>query len=132
MKNFTAPGNMVSIAAPAGGVLSGQVVILANIVGIAACDAAAGAPVELAVEGIFSLAKTPADVLTAGGIAKVAAGVVGAAGTMAIGWIVANAAAGSTTVLVRLTPGIAAGTTTLATEAAAPEHEPREHAHAKR
>jgi predicted RecA/RadA family phage recombinase len=111
MKNFVAPGNMVTVAAPAN-VVSGQVVVLASIVGVAAYDALAGAPVEIAVEGTFALAKTPADVLTAGAVAKVAAGVVGAAGTVAIGWIVANAAAGSTTVLVRLTPGIAPGTTT--------------------
>jgi len=125
MKNFVAPGNTITVTAPAGGVLSGHLVSIGNIVGVANADAAAGADAELSTEGVFDLAKTPADALSAGSTAKVtpATGVVGAAGTLAIGWIVKAAAAGSTTARVRLTPGIAAGTTV---EMAA------EHEHAKR
>ena len=135
MKNFIQPGNVITIAAPAN-VTSGAVVILANIVGIAAYDAVAGAPLEISTEGIFALPKVPADILTQGGIAKVSAGVLGAAGTVAIGWIVANAAAGTTTANVRLTPGNRAGGDETLAEFAAPtghqpEHAKHEPQHAK-
>jgi predicted RecA/RadA family phage recombinase len=108
MKNFVQPGNTITVVAPAGGVVSGQVVVVGAIVGIAAYDAVAAAPVEISTEGVFNVAKETADLLTAGAVAKLdASNLVGVAGTNKIGWIVGNAAAGTTTVAVRLCPGIA-------------------------
>jgi len=79
----------LTVIAPAGGVTAGQLVIVGAIVGVAACDAAAGAQVEVSPEGVFDLAKTPADALAAGAVAKVTVtngvGVVGVAGTAGIG-----------------------------------------------
>ncbi len=107
MKNFVAPGNTITVTAPAN-VVSGQVVVAGSIIGIAAFDALAGAQVEVATEGVFSVAKEPADLLTQGAVAKLdASGLVSVSGTNKIGWIVGNAAAGTTTVPVKLTPGIA-------------------------
>jgi len=84
-------------------------VIVGSMVGVATGAAPAGAEVEIRPEGVYDLAKVPADALAAGAIAKVdpATGIVGAAGTKSIGWIVAAAGAGSTTARVRLVPGIA-------------------------
>ena len=95
--------------APTGGVVAGAIVIVGSIVGVAASTASAGADVKIRPEGVYDLAKVPADALAAGAIAKVhpATGIAGAAGTQSIGWIVAAAGAGSTTARVRLVPGIA-------------------------
>ena len=71
MKNFVAPGNTITAIAPAGGVLSGALVLVGAMAGVANADAAAGAPVELSVEGVFDLPKTPGDAFTQGGVAKV-------------------------------------------------------------
>ena len=82
MKNFVAPGNTITVTAPAGGVTSGNVVIVGDIIGVAATTQAAGADVEISVEGVFDLAKVTADALVAGGTAKVSpgTGLVGLAG----------------------------------------------------
>ena len=109
-KNFVQSGEWaLAVIAPAGGVVAGAIVIVGSIVGVAKGSASAGAEVEIRPEGVYDLAKVPADALAAGAIAKVdpATGIVGAAGTKSIGWIVAAAGAGSTTARVRLVPGIA-------------------------
>ena len=108
MKNFVQPGQYgLTVTAPAN-VTSGQVVVVGAIVGIAAFDALAGASVELATEGVYNVAKATADLLTAGMVAKLdASGNVAVAGTNKIGWVVGNAAAGTTSVAVKLCPGIA-------------------------
>jgi predicted RecA/RadA family phage recombinase len=118
VKNLIQPGNTITVTAPAGGVVSGAVVIIGAIVGVAAYNAAAGADVEIATQGVFDLTKTPADVLVQGAVAKVtpATGLVGVAGTAAIGWVVAAAAAGATTARVRLTPAVAGTPTVLEAE----------------
>jgi predicted RecA/RadA family phage recombinase len=105
MKNFVQPGEYgVPVVTP-NAVTSGQVVVIGQIVGIAATDAAAGATVSLAMEGVYDLPKVPADAHAAGDIAKVnASGVVDLAGTVNIGWIIQAVLAGSTTVRVRLCP----------------------------
>jgi hypothetical protein len=68
-----------------------------------------------AIEGVFDIAKTPADALAQGAVAKVtpATGLVGVGGTASVGWIVSAAAAGSTTARVRLCPSIAGTPTVL-------------------
>jgi predicted RecA/RadA family phage recombinase len=108
MKNFVAPGNMVTMIAPTGGVVSGQLALIGAVAGVVACDAAAGAPVELAVEGIFDLAKTPGDSMTAGAVAKalIATGVIDSGGTQNVGWVTQAAASGAATARVRLVPGL--------------------------
>jgi predicted RecA/RadA family phage recombinase len=109
MHNYIQPGDYgLPIIAPAA-VTAGQLVIVgAAIVGVAACDAAAGATVAIATEGVYDLAKNPPDAMAAGDVAKVTVtgsiGTVAAAGTTAIGWVVQAAAAGATTARVRLVP----------------------------
>ncbi|MGA7238315.1 MAG: capsid cement protein, partial [Bryobacteraceae bacterium] len=81
MKNFVAKGHTITVVAPEA-VLSGQLVLVGAMAGVAACDAAAGASVELSVEGVFDLAKTPADSMTQGAVAKalIATGVIDSGG----------------------------------------------------
>jgi predicted RecA/RadA family phage recombinase len=108
MKNYIQPGDYgLPIIAPAA-LTGGELVVLGAIIGVASCDAAAGASVAIAVEGVYDLAKTPADAMAQGDTAKVTVtgniGTVAVAGTVSIGWVVQAAAAGSTTARVRLTP----------------------------
>ncbi len=130
MKNFVQLGGTITVLAPSN-VTSGAVVIVGSIVGIATADAATGAPVEISTEGVFTLPKSVGSVLAQGAMAKVSAGIVGSAGAIAIGWVVAAAASADPTVNVRLTPGISPSATTLAAESArASGHQP-EHGHAR-
>jgi predicted RecA/RadA family phage recombinase len=117
MRNFVQPGQYgLTITAP-GAVTAGQLVVVGAIFGVASCDAAVGTPVEISPEGVFDLAKNPPDALVAGAVAKVTVtngvGVVAAAGTAGIGWVVQAAAAGSTTARVKLTPAVAGTPTVL-------------------
>jgi predicted RecA/RadA family phage recombinase len=74
------------VIAPAGGAVSGAVCHIGAIIGVYSCTAAAGAEVEISIEGTFDLAKIVADALAVGSVAKVdASGNVAAAGTTAIG-----------------------------------------------
>jgi predicted RecA/RadA family phage recombinase len=65
MKNFIQPGKVLTLLAPAA-LLSGAVVIVGSFVGIAATDAASGAPVEVSTEGVFDLPKTAPEVWAQG------------------------------------------------------------------
>jgi predicted RecA/RadA family phage recombinase len=106
MKNFVQPGQYgLTVIAPAN-VTGGQLVIVGEIVGVAAWDATSGAQVEISPEGVFNLAKLTTDAYTAGAkaMADPATNLINAAGTKAVGWIVAAAAAGSSTAQVRLCP----------------------------
>ncbi|MFK8251964.1 DUF2190 family protein [Ancylobacter terrae] len=106
MKNFKRSGNTTPIAAPSGGVTSGQGVLVGGIFGIASGDAAEGETVELALIGVFAIAKTSALAISVGD--KVywdnAAKVVNktASGNTLVGVAVAAAANPSATVDVRL------------------------------
>ena len=134
MKNFIQPGDVVTVTTPAGGVTSGQLVIVAAIVGVAATTQLAGADVELATTGVFDLAKNPPDALTVGQVAKVATGsnIIATAGTLGIGWVLQAAGAGSTTARVKLVPSVASPPTLLAEDAnqakGHPAHGEPEHA----
>lgn len=55
MKNFIQPGQVVTQIAPAGGVTSGQVVQIGNLIGVAAAAAEAGSEFELSIEGVFEI-----------------------------------------------------------------------------
>jgi len=65
MKNFVQEGKVITATAPAN-VTSGQYVVVGAIRGVAAFDAEQGAPVELAVEGVFDLPKIISDTIAAG------------------------------------------------------------------
>jgi predicted RecA/RadA family phage recombinase len=57
MKNFVQKGNVVTVAAPSGGVVSGEMVLIGSLFGVAATTQAEGSPVELALTGVFDLPK---------------------------------------------------------------------------
>jgi predicted RecA/RadA family phage recombinase len=126
MKNYVQPGKTITVTAPAGGVTGGSLVIVKALVGVAAYDAVAGAQVEIGTEGVYDLAKNAPDAFVPGDVAKITAGsnVIASAGTLGIGWVVAAAGAGATTVRVKLTPSVASPPTLME---AAPEES--EHSH---
>ena len=66
MKTFIQPGNVIPVIAPAGGVTSGQGLLVGSLFGIAACDARAGESVEIAIAGVHKLAKDPTAVISFG------------------------------------------------------------------
>lgn len=66
MKNFIQDGRSVPVTAPVGGVASGDLVVIGSLIGVAAYDAAAGAEVEIATEGVFELPKVSTDDVAAG------------------------------------------------------------------
>src|SRR5690606_19033600 len=58
-KTYIQPGNVITVTAPAN-VESGDGVLVGDIFGIAMHKAASGAQVEIALEGVFEVAKTSA------------------------------------------------------------------------
>ena len=65
MTNYIQEGKIIAIVALAA-VTSGQYVTVGAIRGVAAYDAAQGAPVEVETEGVFTLPKVTADAVAAG------------------------------------------------------------------
>jgi predicted RecA/RadA family phage recombinase len=65
MRNFIQDGHTVTLTAPTGGITSGSGLLVGAIFGVAAFDAAAGADVEAALEGVFELPKA-ADTIAQG------------------------------------------------------------------
>lgn len=65
MKNFVQAGKTVTVAAPYA-VSSGMGVQVGALFGVATFDAAQGAPVEIAREGVFDVAAVTADTATQG------------------------------------------------------------------
>jgi predicted RecA/RadA family phage recombinase len=65
MKNFIQHGDTLTATAPAGGVSSGDGVLIENLFGVAATDADAGDEVELAVVGVYELPKVSTDTIVA-------------------------------------------------------------------
>jgi predicted RecA/RadA family phage recombinase len=67
MRNFVQPGDSLPLSVPyAGGVLSGQGVLVGALFGVAAFDGAQNAAVECQTKGVFDLAKEPALAIAAG------------------------------------------------------------------
>jgi predicted RecA/RadA family phage recombinase len=66
MKNYIQEGRMITVAAPAGGVISGDGVVIGALFGIASKTAAAGETVTLATTGVFDLPKLASAVIAAG------------------------------------------------------------------
>lgn len=65
MKNFVQAGDIITVIAPYA-VTSGQGVLVGSLFGVAAFDAASGAPVEIIQEGVFDITALTADTGTQG------------------------------------------------------------------
>jgi len=61
MQNYIQPGNNITVAAPVGGVTSGQLVVIGALIGVASTTQAAGANVEIVTGGVFEIPKVAAD-----------------------------------------------------------------------
>lgn len=57
MKIYVKPGVMLTVTAPTGGVTSGDLVRVGDIIGVAATTESAGDEVEVQTQGVFDLAK---------------------------------------------------------------------------
>jgi predicted RecA/RadA family phage recombinase len=66
MKNYLQNGHIVRVTSPAGGIASGDALIVGSIFGISAYSSAEGDPVELSTTGVFQLPKASAAVLAVG------------------------------------------------------------------
>ena len=67
MRNYLQPGDSLALAVPyAGGVTSGQGVLVGAIFGVAAVDGVQNAVIECQTKGVFDIAKEPALAITAG------------------------------------------------------------------
>lgn len=106
MKNYLQNGHILRVTTPAGGIASGDALIVGSIFGIAAYTSAEGEPVELSTTGVFQLPKASTAVLAIG--ARVAWDntakevTAPAAGRFPIGVAVEAAGNGITSVAVRL------------------------------
>lgn len=60
MKTFIQHGDCLTVPAPAGGTVSGELYKVGSIVGVAATTEAAAAPVALKLDGVFGLNKISA------------------------------------------------------------------------
>ncbi|MGQ7957678.1 DUF2190 family protein [Pseudomonas sp. SP16.1] len=66
MKNFVQHGDMITVPAPTGGTVSGQLYRVNGLIGVAATTEAEGDPVELKTTGCFDLGKTSAQAWAVG------------------------------------------------------------------
>lgn len=108
MKNYIQPGNTVTVAAPTGGVTSGDLVVVGSLIGVAACDAEEAAEVEIDTMGVFQLPKVTTDVVAAGDLLYWDSGVskltktAGTGSKPLVGIATAAAGNGATTVNCRM------------------------------
>jgi predicted RecA/RadA family phage recombinase len=68
VKNFIQPGDVVTVAAPSGGIVSGQGVLTGALFGVAATTQAEGVDVEIATHGVFDLDKMANTTFTVGAV----------------------------------------------------------------
>lgn len=106
MKNFIQPGRNITIASP-DPVSSGDIVTVGFLVGVACGDAAIGEPLTIATEGVYELPKVAVEGFVVGSAVYGSTGQLvtsneEAPNHVAIGIAVANAAASTATVKVRL------------------------------
>jgi predicted RecA/RadA family phage recombinase len=66
MKNYIQEGRIITVAAPTGGVTSGDGVVVGALFGVSTKAAAAGETVGIVVEGVFDLPKLASAVIAAG------------------------------------------------------------------
>lgn len=108
MKNFIQPGRALTVAAPTGGVSSGDVVIVGALIGIATTDAVAGADIEIDCEGVYQVSKKVDDVFAVGDLvywdATPGEATVTATGNTVLGIAVQAATGPATAVRVKLLP----------------------------
>lgn len=105
MKNYVQPGATLDLTAPAGGVTSGQGVIVGSLFGVAATDASAGEKVAVSVEGVFELPKATGASLAEGAKAYwTSTGDISgtATGNTLVGHVVEAASSAATLVRVRV------------------------------
>jgi predicted RecA/RadA family phage recombinase len=57
MKNFVQPGHVITFTGPTGGALSGDLLIIGAVFGIASYNVSEGAEGELALGGVYNLPK---------------------------------------------------------------------------
>jgi predicted RecA/RadA family phage recombinase len=104
--NFLQQGDFVTVAAPSGGVSSGDLVIVGAIAGIALTDADATKDVNLQTRGVFTLPKLSTEVITQGAAVSwdIDPGqvVLPDSGHYPLGTAIEAAGNGDTTVAVRL------------------------------
>ncbi len=104
--NFLQQGDIVTVAAPSGGVSSGDLVIVGAIAGIALTDADATKDVNLQTRGVFTLPKLGTAVISQGAAVSwdIDPGqvVLPASGHYPLGTAIEAAGNGATTVGVRL------------------------------
>jgi len=65
MRNYIQPGNTLTLTAPAE-IVSGAIVVVGSIIGVANGDAENGAPVDVDTVGVFRLPKVSALAIAAG------------------------------------------------------------------
>ena len=114
MKNFIQDGETITLAAPAD-VVSGGVVVVGSIVGVASVTALSGADVEVQTEGVFELTKVTTDAIVQGdkvywdsGVGKLTK-TPGTGSKPLVGYAINAAANGTTIVRVNLQPTMATG-----------------------
>jgi predicted RecA/RadA family phage recombinase len=66
MKNYINSGKTLTVTAPTGGISSGDGVLIGNLFGVAAFDAAETENVEIQTTGVMVLPKQPTDVVAVG------------------------------------------------------------------
>ncbi|QJC78890.1 DUF2190 family protein [Pseudomonas umsongensis] len=66
MKTFIQRGDCLTVIAPAGGTVSGELYKVGSVIGVAATTEVAGAPVVLKLEGVFGLNKISAQAWAVG------------------------------------------------------------------
>ncbi|THK38660.1 DUF2190 family protein [Ensifer sp. MPMI2T] len=66
MRNFIQPGKVLTMVAPVGGVVSGALVVVGKIFGVAATSAAEAEEYELETGGVYDLPKVAAEAWTVG------------------------------------------------------------------
>jgi predicted RecA/RadA family phage recombinase len=104
-RNFRQQGAVLTAVAPAGGVVSGECVLIGVAFGIAAYDAPEGQETELNIEGVWSLPKVAGAVTFGAPLYWTGTAITTTAGTNArVGFAAAAAAAGDATIDVRLCP----------------------------
>ena len=114
MKTYIQPGHTLTVTAPAGGVLSGQGVLIGTLFGISQYDAVEGAEAEILTEGVIEIDKTSALAISVGdrlfwdGTNKVVNKT--AAAQVCVGVAVSAAANPSDTVRIKLGAVTPAGT----------------------
>ncbi len=66
MQNYIQNGHIVRVTTPAGGIASGDALIVGSLFGVAAYSSVEGDPVEISTTGVFQLPKASTAVLTVG------------------------------------------------------------------